>query len=132
MSHSPKKPNVVCFVTDQLRYNHLGCMGNPEIKPPNIDALADRGVLFKRYFTNNTVCQPSRASMLTGQSIRGHGRRYGGTVLTPSIVTLPEVLADHGYRTHAAGKLHLHSWMFPSEVNPEELNPKDWPELRPL
>ncbi len=132
MPKSKHRPNVLCFVTDQLRYNHLGCIGNTEIETPNIDALADVGVLFKRYFTNNTVCQPSRASMITGQSIRGHGRRYGGTALTPSIVTLPEVLSDRGYRTHAAGKLHLHSWMYPNEGNPEDLNARDWPELGPL
>ena len=102
-SERSKRPNVLWFIVDQMRYDHAGCMGNSEINTPNIDALADGGVVFTRFFTINTVCQPSRTTMLTGQTLRGHGRRFGGIAQNPHIVTLPEVLADRGYRTHLAG-----------------------------
>ena len=123
------KPNILIFCTDQQRYDHLGCMGLNQVQTPNIDSLAAGGVLFRRAYAVNTVCQPSRTTMLTGQTLRGHGRRSGFIPQNPDIVTLPDVLADHGYRTHAVGKLHLHNWFKPGDRSIEDLDPAEWPEL---
>jgi arylsulfatase A-like enzyme len=119
-------------MTDQLRYDYLGCMGNREVQTPNIDKIAENGVLFKRAYAVNTVCQPTRASLFTGQYPRSHGRRTMGTCLNRHIVTLPEVLSDAGYRTHSVGKLHLGSWCCPEKMEAEDLNIEDYPEHKLL
>lgn len=54
-------PNIVCFVTDQQRADHLGCYGNPDVRTPNIDRLAREGVVFTESFVANVVCMPNRA-----------------------------------------------------------------------
>ena len=61
-----QRPNVLCFVTDQQRHDHLGCAGNPILQTPNIDRLAHSGMRFDRCYVNNPVCMPSRSTMWTG------------------------------------------------------------------
>jgi arylsulfatase len=101
------RPNIVCFVTDQQRADHLGCMGNPDIRTPNIDRLAREGVVFTESFVANVVCMPNRASMFTGRYPKAHGVRENGIPLQPTDDALPDVLRRAGYRTAAFGKLHL-------------------------
>ena len=59
--------NVIFFITDQQRADHLGCAGNPIVKTPNIDRLASEGVLFTNGYVANPTCMPNRASIMTGQ-----------------------------------------------------------------
>lgn len=101
------RPNVLVFITDQQRADHLGCAGNPVIRTPNLDALAASGVRFERSYVSNPLCQPARATLFTGLTARGHGVRTNGIPLSPGIPTFPEALRRVGYRTHAVGKLHL-------------------------
>lgn len=108
------KPNVLCFVCDQLRYDHLGYNGNDTVKTPYIDALADSGVAFDRAYTNNPMCMPARATMFTGHNPHRHGVRSNGVHLRDDLPTIPEVLHDDSYRTHSAGKLHLHLYTLPA------------------
>ncbi|WP_224337716.1 sulfatase family protein [Haloprofundus halobius] len=108
------RPNVVCFVLDQLRYDHLGYAGNSVVETPNIDALAERGVALSRAYVANPLCMPARASLFTGLMPRDHGVRTNGIPLDPSLPTLPGALREAGYRTHAAGKLHLHTYDLPN------------------
>lgn len=56
------EPNILWICTDQQRYDTLGCYGNSFVKTPNIDRLAQNGVLFENAFCQATVCTPSRAS----------------------------------------------------------------------
>ena len=108
------EPNVLCIVADQLRYDHLGCNGNDVVETPNIDALAEGGVTFDRAYTNNPMCMPARATMFTGRNPHRHGVRSNGVHLREDLPNLPGLLLDDGYRTHSAGKLHLHLYTLPA------------------
>lgn len=110
-----KKPNIIVILADDLGYSDLGCMGS-EIPTPNIDRLANTGVLFTHFY-NTARCCPSRASLLTGlyQTRAGMGHmntthldvpEYQGT-LSRNAVTIAEVLKESGYRTMMTGKWHV-------------------------
>jgi len=101
------RPNFLIFCVDQMQSYCLGCNGHPLVKTPNIDALAARGVNFRRGYCNNSVCMPSRATMLTGLTPRQHGLLTNGNSLAADVPTVTQALVDAGYRTHAAGKFHL-------------------------
>ena len=103
----PKRPNFLVFCADQMQSACLGCNGNEGIETPNIDALAAGGTTFRRAYVNNSVCQPSRASMITGKTPRQHGLLTNGCCLSEDVPTLTGAVAQAGYRTHAVGKLHL-------------------------
>ena len=61
-----QQPNIVLFMTDQLRRDALGCYGNRICQTPNLDQLAEQGTCFENAFTISPVCSPSRASLMTG------------------------------------------------------------------
>jgi len=103
----PQHPNFLVFCVDQMQSYCLGCNGHPVVQTPNIDALAARGVNFPRGYCNNSVCMPSRASMITGKTPRQHGLLTNGNSLSPDVPTVTQALADAGYRTHGVGKFHL-------------------------
>ncbi|TAN35689.1 MAG: DUF4976 domain-containing protein [Verrucomicrobia bacterium] len=107
---SQSAPNFLVICCDALQSYALACNGNPDVKTPNIDRLAREGCTFRRAYCNNSVCMPARSTMLTGLYPRQHGCITNGTKLPPAVPTLPQVLARHGYRTHAVGKLHLQPW----------------------
>ncbi len=100
-------PNIVFFCTDQQRADLLGCMGHPQIRTPNIDALARRGVLLRNLYVQGTVCMPSRASILTGRYPSQHGVIDNGFDLPQSETTLAHALRRNGYHTMLAGRSHL-------------------------
>ena len=60
-----KPPNIVFLMTDNQRWNMLGCMGNDIIQTPNIDRLSERGVRFDNTFCTTAICAASRASIFT-------------------------------------------------------------------
>ena len=99
--------NVLFIVVDDLR-PFLGCYGHPEIHTPNIDALAERGTLFNRAYCQFPVCNPSRASVLTGLrpdtvGVYDNPTDFRDTV--PDAVTLPQHFKTHGYHTRSVGKI---------------------------
>jgi len=101
--------NVIFFITDQQRADHLGCAGNKVLKTPNIDKLASQGVRFSNAYVANPTCMPNRCSIMTGQ--------YPNTCIRTFGVNLPEdaptfsgTLRDQGYATKAVGKMHLQFW----------------------
>ena len=106
-----KRPNVLIVCVDEMRADHMGCSGNPMVRTPNLDQLAAAGTTFARSYCNNPICMPARATMFTGLLPRDHGLRINGQGLRRDLPTLPGALADAGYRTHAAGKLHLTPWV---------------------
>lgn len=112
----PQQPNILVFITDQQRADSLGCAGNPVVQTPHIDALAARGTRFSRAYVANPLCQPARATLLTGLTPRGHRVRTNGIPLDPAIPTFVNALRRSGYRTHAAGKLHYRNY----EARPEQ------------
>ncbi len=60
-------PNVIYILADDLGYGDLSCYGQEKIRTPNIDRLAAEGMRFTQHYAGNTVCTPSRASLMTGQ-----------------------------------------------------------------
>jgi arylsulfatase A-like enzyme len=82
-------------------------MGNPDIKTPNLDALARDGVLFRNSFCTWPVCTPSRYSLLSGQYVRQHRGRSNVATLLPSTPTFANLLRAAGYQTKAVGKMHF-------------------------
>lgn len=101
------RPNILIFCTDEQRGDYLGCMGHPHVKTPQIDRIAAEGTLFRNCYSSGPICMPARATMFTGLSNRQHGVVRNGIALDKSLPTMPGILADAGYRTHAVGKLHL-------------------------
>ena len=104
---SGNKPNFLILCTDQQRADSLGCAGNASAHTPNLDALAARGTRFLRHHTPNQICCPSRGTMITGRYARHHGMTTNGRTMDASLPTLPGLLGEHGWDTHAVGKLHL-------------------------
>jgi arylsulfatase A-like enzyme len=101
------KPNILIIHADQHRYDCLGAAGNKDIQTPNIDNLAEDGVLFENSFCPHPVCTPSRYSMLSGQYIHQHRCLTNRSTLSPDIPALPELLRAAGYKTTAVGKMHF-------------------------
>lgn len=102
-----KKPNILWICTDQQRFDTLGCYGNKFVETPNIDRLAESGVLFEECYSQSTVCTPSRASFLTGRYPRTTRTRQNGQSIPEDEVLVTKLLADEGYTCGLAGKLHL-------------------------
>src|ERR1700740_3481893 len=75
---SPQRPNLILFLTDELRADALACYGNPVTRTPNFDRLAREGARFEHCHVQNPVCTQSRCSLLTGwpTSVRGHRSLY--------------------------------------------------------
>lgn len=112
-------PNVLLITCDQLRKDSLGCYGNPAIRTPHIDAVAERGARFERVFTAYPVCAPNRASLATGRYPSVHGLRNNGVFLPREELTLMEVLRRRGYATYGVGKMHFGpQWRFPPDGGP--------------
>ena len=101
------RPNFLLFITDQHRADHLGCYGNPVVQTPHIDALAAQGCLFEQFHAATPICQPNRASLMTGRMPSAHGLQMNGRELSFGEITFVDVLRQAGYRTALAGKSHL-------------------------
>ena len=103
----PARPNVLMITVDDLRAE-LGQYGNPIIKTPNIDALAKLGVKFNRAYSQYPLCNPSRASFLTGRYPASTGIFWNDKSFRqvhPELVTLPQHLRQNGYVTINVGKI---------------------------
>lgn len=102
---SGKKPNIVLITIDTLRADHLQCYGYAKDISPNIDHLAEKGILFSNTISQASTTPVSHASILTGLYPYHHGLRYlhGGNhyELENNVITLAEILQDRGYRTAA-------------------------------
>ena len=108
-----EKMNVIFFITDAQRADYLSCYGNPIIKTPNIDRLANEGIRFTNHICTNPICMPNRATMLTGLYPNVHGVRSNGINLREDIPTITKTLQKRGWHTTAIGKLHHQFWLGP-------------------
>jgi arylsulfatase A-like enzyme len=101
-----KRPNIIFLLTDDQRWDTLGCMGNPIIQTPNVDELGNNGVLFTNSFVTTSICMTSRASFLSGLYLRSHGINDFQTSFTEDQYSriYPVVLRQNGYRTGFIGK----------------------------
>jgi len=102
------KPNIVLVMADDLGWADTSYNGNPVLETPNLDAMADAGLRFNRFYSAAPVCSPTRGSVLTGR----HPYRYGIVTanaghMLPQEITLAEILKKKGYATGHFGKWHL-------------------------
>jgi len=86
--NSPKKtdqkPNIIFIMADDLGYGDLSCFGQKVIKTPNLDQMAAEGIMFTQHYAGNTVCAPSRCSLMTGLHM-GHAEVRGNRQATRTI-----------------------------------------------
>ena len=105
--------NVLFIMADDLR-PLLGCYGHSEMHTPNIDALAERGTLFNRAYCQYPLCNPSRASIMTGLrpgTIGVYDNSKGFRDVLPEAVSLPQHFKIHDYHTRSVGKItHVGAW----------------------
>ncbi len=101
-----RRPNLLFLLTDDHRWDALGCMGNRIIQTPNLDRLARDGVIFENNFCATAICMTSRASFFTGLHERSHGISSFATPFTPDAMarTYPALLRGAGYCTGFIGK----------------------------
>ncbi len=121
-------PNVLLIMTDQHRPDHTGFGGNPTVKTPNLDALANRSMRFDRAHVANPICMPNRASIFTGRMPSLHGTRYNGIALDWRVETFPRVFKRAGYHTAHLGKCHLQNMNIMASVarkQTDQLQPGD-------
>ena len=107
LNAAPRRPNIVFLLVDDLRWNALGCMGDKVVQTPNIDRLANQGVLFRNAFVTTSICWSSRATIFSGQWMRRHHVGDGPKSNLSEQTwkeTYPAVLRANGYRTGFIGK----------------------------
>jgi arylsulfatase A-like enzyme len=110
-------PNVLFMMTDDQRQDAMSVYGNPVLKTPNMDRIASGGARFAEAFVTNSLCAPSRASVLTGLYSHAHGvitngggpHYYNQPGLRADQVTFVHLLRQAGYHTALVGKWHLRS-----------------------
>ena len=109
-----RRPNIIYIMTDDQTVNQMSCYGHPFLNTPNLDRIANEGTRFSNCFCTNSLCAPSRASVLTGcysniNGIQGNSEKAGEVEhLNPDLPTFPELLQQAGYFTSLIGKYHLH------------------------
>lgn len=101
-----RKPNIIFLLTDDQRWDTMGCVGNEIIRTPNMDSMAQDGILFNKAFVTTSICAPSRATTLSGQYVSRHGiddfsKSFSAAALDQ---TYPMLLCKAGYRVGFIGK----------------------------
>lgn len=109
--------NALYIMCDQLRWDYLSCTGHPSLETPHIDALAARGMLFRRTYVQSPICGPSRMSCYTGRYVSSHGASWNTYPLKVGEQTLGDHLRPFGVRTAVCGKTHV----FPDTKGMERL-----------
>ena len=130
------RPNILFIAIDDLR-NDLGCYGVDEVRSPNIDNLARSGVVFDRAYCQVAVCNPSRASLMTGlrpDTVRVWNLRVHFREMMPDVVTLPQHLRRHGYHAVGMGKIYHNPFPDPQSWSEPIRSPRNLvfygPEVR--
>jgi arylsulfatase A-like enzyme len=143
MSKDAKRPNILFIAIDDLN-DWVGCLGgHPDVKTPNLDKLAQRGILFTNAHCSAPACNPSRASLMTGilpstSGVYRNPQPWRKSPVLRDAVTLPQHFMAHGYRVVGGGKIYHGgfpdppSWQeyFPSQKKNKPDDPM--PPNRPL
>lgn len=154
-NYNKKKPNILFILVDDLGLHDLSITGSSYYETPNVDRIAQEGMVFKQGYAASRVCSPSRASIMTGQFTARHGitdwigapsgvewRKYNRyDKLLPSDykhelpregITLAEALKEAGYKTFFAGKWHLGGEGSYPEDHGFDINKGGWDKGSPI
>jgi arylsulfatase A-like enzyme len=101
------RPNIIFLMADEHRYDALNCLGNSAVHSPNLDRIASEGVRFTHTYCNGPLCQPSRASIMTGRYPHQHGQTWNRNSMKPEWPTMMKQLQKAGYTTAKLGKAHF-------------------------
>ena len=103
------RPNILLITTDQQRFDTIHAGGNPFIRTPHLNWLADRGVRFSRCYSDAPVCVPARTTIMTGRAGYRSNLTLNAADVRPidSAMSLPGLLTRAGYQTRAHGKMHF-------------------------
>ncbi len=113
------RPNVLFIAVDDLR-NELGLYGDPLVQSPHLDRLTERSVVFDRAYCQQALCNPSRASVMTGlrpDTLRVWDLPTHFRDTTPEVISMPEHFMKQGYFTQNIGKI-FHNWRQDIEGDP--------------
>ena len=101
------RPNIIYIMSDDHAYQAISAYRYGLNHTPNIDKLAEQGMLFTRAFVTNSICGPSRAVMLTGKHSHINGFKDNHSTFDGSQQTVAKILHNAGYQTAVVGKWHL-------------------------
>lgn len=119
IAQQDQRPNIVMVFIDDMGWGDLGCYGNPDIKTPNIDALAAGGIRFEQFYVASPICSPSRVAVTTGQFPARHkinsylnsrarnAARGMVDFLDPAVPAIARTFQSAGYATAHFGKWHM-------------------------
>ena len=115
LSGAKELPNIIYIVTDQQTASAMSCVGNTDVHTPNIDRLAQAGVLFTNAYCSAPLSGPSRASMFTGHTSHEIGLARNNVPMPDSLraTTLGVLMQHAGYECAYAGKWHVHTASIP-------------------
>lgn len=102
-----KRPNVIFIFSDDHAYQAISAYGSRLVKTPNIDRIAREGAIFRNAMVTNSICGPSRATLLTGKYSHKNGYTLNEKVFDVSQPLFPRILQQNGYQTAWVGKWHL-------------------------
>jgi arylsulfatase A-like enzyme len=103
----PARPNIIFIMSDDHAYQALSAYQDHLIRTPGIDRLAQEGMRFTNACVTNSLCAPSRATILTGKHCHIHGKIDNNFPFDTTQVTFPQLLQAAGYQTAMFGKLHF-------------------------
>ncbi len=107
IAQNAKRPNIVFIMSDDHAYQAISAYDHTLIETPNIDRIAKKGMLFTNACVTNSICAPSRATILTGKHSHKNGKVDNVSAFDTTNVTFPQLLQKAGYQTAMFGKLHF-------------------------
>jgi arylsulfatase A-like enzyme len=118
-SSKPQKPNILFVFADQLRSQELSCYGGVNIKTPNLDRLAEEGLMMTNAISTYPICTPFRGMLLTGLYPLHSGISNNDHPLNPDLPSFAKACKEEGYNTAYIGKWHLDGMGRTTYIPPE-------------